>query len=96
VSEDFPSAFRTAWSILLAELRETAPESVVLLRLCTFFAPGLVPVHLLRSMPHDGLPDSVAGLLSDPRRWDRALGHLRRHSLVRVEPDPAEPERENL
>ncbi|GAA2684757.1 FxSxx-COOH system tetratricopeptide repeat protein [Streptomyces violaceolatus] len=96
VSEDFPPAFRTAWSILLAELRETAPESVVLLRLCTFFAPGLVPVHLVRSMPHDGLPDSVAGLLSDPRRWDRALGHLRRHSLVRVEPDPAEPERENL
>ncbi|WP_109033385.1 FxSxx-COOH system tetratricopeptide repeat protein [Streptomyces rubrogriseus] len=95
-AEDFPPAFRTAWSILLAELRERAPESVVLLRLCTFFAPGLVPVHLLRSMPHDGLPDSVAGLLSDPRRWDRALGHLRRHSLVRVEPDPAEPERENL
>ncbi|PPS69697.1 FxSxx-COOH system tetratricopeptide repeat protein [Streptomyces sp. MH60] len=95
-SEDFPPAFRTAWSILLAELRETAPESVVLLRLCSFFAPGLVPVHLLRSMPHDGLPDSVAGLLTDPRLWDRAVGHLRRHSVVRAEPDPEEPERENL
>ncbi|MFK4545454.1 tetratricopeptide (TPR) repeat protein [Streptomyces tendae] len=95
-AEDFPPAFRTAWSILLAELRETAPESVVLLRLCTFFAPGLVPVHLLRSMPRDGLPDSVAGLLTDPRLWERAVGHLRRHSVVRVEPGPEEPERENL
>ncbi|MFJ8804594.1 FxSxx-COOH system tetratricopeptide repeat protein [Streptomyces sp. NPDC102490] len=94
--EDFPPAFRTAWSILLAELQETAPESVVLLRLCSFFAPGLVPVHLLRSMPHDGLPDSVAGLLTDPRTWDRAVGHLRRHSVVRVEPDPQAPEREHL
>ncbi|MEU2965391.1 FxSxx-COOH system tetratricopeptide repeat protein [Streptomyces ardesiacus] len=96
VADDFPPAFRTAWSILLAELRESAPESVVLLRLCTFFAPGLVPVHLLRGMPHDGLPDSVAGLLTDPRLWDRAVGHLRRHSVVRVETDPDEPEHENL
>ncbi|MFJ4330160.1 MULTISPECIES: FxSxx-COOH system tetratricopeptide repeat protein [unclassified Streptomyces] len=95
-AEDFPPAFGTAWSILLAELRERAPESVVLLRLCTFFAPGLVPVHLLRSMPPDGLPDSVAGLLADPRRWERAVGHLRRHSVVRVEPDPEQPERESL
>ncbi|WP_217167630.1 FxSxx-COOH system tetratricopeptide repeat protein [Streptomyces sp. AC512_CC834] len=96
MSEDFPPAFRTAWSILLDQLRETAPESVVLLRLCAFFAPGLVPVHLLRNMPHDGLPDSVAGLLTDPRLWDRAVGQLRRYSVVRAEPDPADSGRENL
>src|SRR4029079_1433338 len=40
VSADFPLAFQTAWSILLNKLRETVPESVDLLRLCTFFAPG--------------------------------------------------------
>ncbi|CAL9591445.1 FxSxx-COOH system tetratricopeptide repeat protein [Streptomyces sp. enrichment culture] len=96
VSADFPMTFRTAWSILLDRLRETVPEAVGLLRLCTFFAPGLVPVHLLQDMPHEGLPGSVAGLLTDARQWDRAVGQLLRYSVVRVEPHPADPERENL
>ncbi|MBU6533710.1 FxSxx-COOH system tetratricopeptide repeat protein [Streptomyces mayonensis] len=96
VSADFPMTFRTAWSILLDRLRATVPEAVELLRLCTFFAPGLVPVHLLQDMPHEGLPGSVAGLLTDARQWDRAVGQLLRYSVVRVEPHPADPGRENL
>lgn len=51
VSADFPLAFQTAWSILLNKLKETVPESVDLLRLCSFFAPGSIPVRLLREMP---------------------------------------------
>ncbi|CAL9452433.1 hypothetical protein SUDANB145_02466 [Streptomyces sp. enrichment culture] len=94
VSADFPLAFRTAWSILLNKLRETVPESVDLLRLCTFFAPGYIPVHLLRDMSHDGLPPSVAELLTDPALWDRAVGQLRRYSVVRVEPHETDPDRE--
>ncbi|MFF7800504.1 FxSxx-COOH system tetratricopeptide repeat protein [Streptomyces olivaceus] len=95
-SEDFPPAFRTAWSMLLDDLSETVPESVGLLRLCTFFAPGLAPVHLLRDLPHERLPDSVAGLLTDQALWDRAVGHLRRYSVVQVAPHPTDPGRENL
>ncbi|MGW7379602.1 FxSxx-COOH system tetratricopeptide repeat protein [Streptomyces sp. NPDC054794] len=85
VSADFPVAFQTAWSILLNKLRETVPESVDLLRLCTFFAPGFIPVRLLREMPHDELPEQIAGLLNDPLLWNKAINQLRQYSVVRLE-----------
>ncbi|GGY88944.1 FxSxx-COOH system tetratricopeptide repeat protein [Streptomyces poonensis] len=85
VSADFPLAFQTAWSILLNKLRETVPESVALLRLCTFFAPGSIPVRLLKEMPLDELPEQIAGLLNDPLLWNRAINQLRQYSVVRLE-----------
>ncbi|MEU9289882.1 FxSxx-COOH system tetratricopeptide repeat protein [Streptomyces sp. NPDC048275] len=85
VSADFPVAFQTAWSILLNKLRDTVPESVDLLRLCTFFAPGFIPVRLLREMPHDELPEQIAGLLNDPLLWNKAINQLRQYSVVRLE-----------
>ncbi|TXS35340.1 TIR domain-containing protein [Streptomyces sp. uw30] len=87
VSADFPLAFQTAWSILLNKLRETVPESVDLLRLCTFFMPGSIPVRLLREMPHDNLPEQLTGLLEDPLLWHKALNQLRQYSVIRMEPD---------
>jgi tetratricopeptide (TPR) repeat protein len=85
VSADFPLAFQTAWSILLNKLRETSPEAVDLLRLCTFFAPGFIPVQLLKKMPHNDLPEQLAGLLTDPRLWNEAVNQLRQYSVVRME-----------
>ncbi|GAA4817872.1 FxSxx-COOH system tetratricopeptide repeat protein [Streptomyces ziwulingensis] len=85
VSADFPMAFQTAWSILLNKLRETVPESVDLLRLCTFFAPGFIPVRLLREMPGDELPEQLARLLNDPLLWNKAINQLRTYSVVRLE-----------
>ncbi|MGW7409566.1 FxSxx-COOH system tetratricopeptide repeat protein [Streptomyces sp. NPDC054833] len=85
VSADFPVAFQTAWSILLNKLRETVPESVDLLRLCTFFAPGFIPVRLLREMPREELPEQIAGLLNDPLLWNKAINQLRQYSVVRLE-----------
>ncbi|MBK3629549.1 tetratricopeptide repeat protein [Streptomyces sp. MBT49] len=85
VSADFPLAFQTAWSILLNKLRETVPESVDLLRLCTFFAPGFIPVRLLKEMPGGDLPEQIAGLLNDPLLWNKAISQLRQYSVVRLE-----------
>ncbi|MFE3324747.1 FxSxx-COOH system tetratricopeptide repeat protein [Streptomyces sp. NPDC059176] len=85
VSADFPLAFQTAWSILLNKLRETVPESVDLLRLCTFFAPGFIPVRLLKEMPSGALPESLSGLMNDPLLWNRAIAQLRQYSVVRLE-----------
>ncbi|MEU2713815.1 FxSxx-COOH system tetratricopeptide repeat protein [Streptomyces sp. NPDC007205] len=85
VSADFPLAFQTAWSILLNKLRETVPESVDLLRLCTFFAPGFIPVRLLKEMSHDDLPEQIARLLDDPLLWNKAINQLRQYSVVRLE-----------
>ncbi|MGW0710598.1 FxSxx-COOH system tetratricopeptide repeat protein [Streptomyces sp. NPDC002643] len=83
VSADFPLPFRNAWSILLKKLRETVPDSVDLLRLCTFFAPGLIPVRLLREMPTYGLPERIKEFLEDSDRWARAITQLRRYSVIR-------------
>lgn len=58
ISADFPLAFQTAWSILLNKLKDTVPESVDLLRLCTFFAPGSIPVRLLKEMLTGNFPSS--------------------------------------
>ncbi len=85
ISKDFPLAFQTAWSILLNKLRETVPESVDLLRLCTFFAPGSIPVRLLKEMPPEELPEQIAGLLGDPLLWNRTVNQLRQYSVVRME-----------
>ncbi|MFC8538672.1 FxSxx-COOH system tetratricopeptide repeat protein [Streptomyces sp. NPDC057249] len=85
VSADFPLAFQTAWSILLNKLRDTVPESVDLLRLCSFFAPGSIPVRLLKEMPSGELPEQLSGLLNDPLLWNRAIGQLRQYSVVRLE-----------
>ncbi|MDT0413345.1 MULTISPECIES: FxSxx-COOH system tetratricopeptide repeat protein [Streptomyces] len=85
VSADFPAAFQTAWSILLNRLRDTVPESIDLLRLCTYFAPGLIPVWFLRDLPAKGVPEQLVGLLNDPLRWNRAVNQLRQYSVVRLE-----------
>ncbi|MEU2249077.1 FxSxx-COOH system tetratricopeptide repeat protein, partial [Streptomyces sp. NPDC019224] len=85
VSADFPLAFQTAWSILLNKLRDTVPESVDLLRLCSFFAPGSIPVRLLKDMPPGDLPEQVSGLMSDPLLWNKAINQLRQYSVVRLE-----------
>ncbi|MEW2485268.1 FxSxx-COOH system tetratricopeptide repeat protein [Streptomyces sp. NPDC048411] len=85
VSADFPLAFQTAWSILLNKLKDTVPQSVDLLRLCTFFAPGSIPVRLLKEMPAGELPEQLAGLMNDPLLWNKAIGQLRQYSVVRLE-----------
>ncbi|MFE7237988.1 FxSxx-COOH system tetratricopeptide repeat protein [Streptomyces sp. NPDC057582] len=85
VSKDFPIAFQTAWSILLNKLKETVPESIDLLRLCSFFAPGSIPVRLLKEMPPGELPEQLTGLMNDPLLWNRAIGQLRQYSVVRLE-----------
>ncbi|MBQ0853452.1 tetratricopeptide repeat protein [Streptomyces sp. BH-SS-21] len=82
VSPDFRMSFQQSWSILLGKLRETAPESVDLLQLCTFFAPGLIPVDLLRQMPTVHVPDRIAELLDDTDAWQKAVKQLRRYSVI--------------
>ncbi len=90
VSTDFPMSYYTAFSILLNRLRETAQEAVELLRLCAFFAPGAIPVSLLRAVPTERLPERLAGLMDDTLRWNAAVGKLVQHSVVRFEADESE------
>jgi tetratricopeptide (TPR) repeat protein len=85
VAADFPMTFQMAWSILLNRLRETVPESVDLLRLCVFFAPGPIPVGLLREIPHWDVPEQLKSLMNDPLRWAAAINKLVQYSVVQQE-----------
>lgn len=96
VSEEFPTSFRMAWTVLLERFQAASPESARLLRLFTFFAPDAVPVHLLRRTPTEELPVGLARLLSDTNRWNHAVEQLRRYSVVRVEHPTNDPSRELL
>ncbi|MET8133465.1 FxSxx-COOH system tetratricopeptide repeat protein [Streptomyces sp. NPDC005251] len=85
VSADFPVTYQTAGAILLNRLRETAPESVDLLRLCAFFSPGSVPVRLLRGVPAGARPEALVGLMNDTDLWDRTIRKLSQYSVARLE-----------
>ncbi|MFD4998187.1 FxSxx-COOH system tetratricopeptide repeat protein [Streptomyces buecherae] len=85
VAADFPMTYYTAFSILLNRLRESVPEAVDLLRLCSFFAPGPVPLGLLRELPARDLPEQLRGLMDDPLRWTSSISKLVQYSVVRTE-----------
>ncbi|MFI0722728.1 FxSxx-COOH system tetratricopeptide repeat protein [Streptomyces sp. NPDC021224] len=86
VAADFQMTYYTAFSILLNRLREDKPETVDLLRLCVFFAPGPIPVRLLREMQIRDVPEKLAGLLGDSVLWNNAIDKLAQWSVIQVDP----------
>ncbi|NJP47828.1 FxSxx-COOH system tetratricopeptide repeat protein [Actinacidiphila epipremni] len=86
VAADFQMTYYTAFSILLNRLREDKPEAVDLLRLCVFFAPGPIPVRLLRDLTIRDLPEQLSGLLSDPLLWTSAISKLQQWSVIQSDP----------
>ncbi|MFI5636438.1 FxSxx-COOH system tetratricopeptide repeat protein [Streptomyces goshikiensis] len=85
LSDDYPLPFPTALAILLNNVRENFPDALALLRLFVFFAPGRVPLRLLREFPADDVPEHLAGLINDQIRWNAALNKLVQFSVVRLE-----------
>ncbi|RSS74711.1 FxSxx-COOH system tetratricopeptide repeat protein [Streptomyces sp. WAC06614] len=85
VSDDYPLPFPTALAILLNNVRENFPDALALLRLFVFFAPGPVPLRLLREFPAEEVPEQLAGLINDQIRWNAALNKLVQFSVVRLE-----------
>ncbi|MEV6007776.1 FxSxx-COOH system tetratricopeptide repeat protein [Streptomyces sp. NPDC051976] len=86
VAADFQMTYYTAFSILLNRLREDKPEAVDLLRLCVFFAPGPIPVRLLRDLPLRDLPEQLTGLMDDPLLWNAAISKLTQWSVIQSDP----------
>jgi tetratricopeptide (TPR) repeat protein len=86
VAADFQMTYYTAFSILLNRLREDKPEAVDLLRLCVFFAPGPIPVRLLRDVKIREVPEQLGGLLDDPLLWNAAISKLTQWSVIQSDP----------
>ncbi|WP_049579989.1 FxSxx-COOH system tetratricopeptide repeat protein, partial [Streptomyces sp. SBT349] len=88
VADDYPRTYFSAFSMLLDQLRETVPLAVDLLRLCAHFAPGAIPVELVRGIPDSEMPDELRAVMSDAWSWSTAIGKLVQYSVIRWEEGP--------
>ncbi|GAA2721694.1 MULTISPECIES: FxSxx-COOH system tetratricopeptide repeat protein [Streptomyces] len=79
--DDVPRSSLTSWSILINRLREAQPHAVELLSLCAAFAPGRIPIGLVRHLPASDLPEGLAWLATDLAGWTRALDTLVNYSV---------------
>ncbi|MEU3351738.1 FxSxx-COOH system tetratricopeptide repeat protein [Streptomyces sp. NPDC037389] len=77
-----PRSSLTSWSILINRLREDQPHAVELLSLCAAFAPGRIPIGLVRHLPAAELPEGLGWLATDLAAWTRALDTLVNYSVV--------------
>ncbi|MET8680430.1 FxSxx-COOH system tetratricopeptide repeat protein [Streptomyces sp. NPDC004647] len=80
--DDYPLSSRTSWAILINRLRESQLHSAELLTLCTAFAPGRIPLGLVRQVPTAELPDHLSWLSTDLAGWTRALDTLVNYSVI--------------
>ncbi|GHG61281.1 FxSxx-COOH system tetratricopeptide repeat protein [Streptomyces griseocarneus] len=81
-----PRSALTSWTILINRLRESRPDAVELLSLCTCFGHGSIPVGLVRRFPPGDLPEPLAGVVRGRERWTRALDTLVDYSVLTREP----------
>jgi len=83
---DYPETVGTTWSLAMDKVREESPVGADLLNLCAYLGPEEIPrTLLLEGKEH--LPKRLAKAVSQPMAMDRAIGALRRYSLVQAEKD---------
>ena len=81
---EYPLPMTAAWSVSVANLTETLPEAVELLRVCAFFGSEPIPREAISRAP-GGLRPELAGLINDTIRLGRAFGELGRYALARLD-----------
>ncbi|MGH3313131.1 MAG: FxSxx-COOH system tetratricopeptide repeat protein [Streptomyces sp.] len=82
VPADYPESSLTSWSILINKLRQSEPRTVELLTLCSVFAPGRIPLGLVRAVPAADLPEDLRWITADRPGWARALDSLVNYSVL--------------
>ncbi|MFF9848678.1 FxSxx-COOH system tetratricopeptide repeat protein [Streptomyces litmocidini] len=80
--EGFPQASLTSWSILINRLRRAQPQAIDVLSLCASFAPGRIPLGLIRAYPQADLPEDLRWMVTDLAAWSRALDTLVNYSVL--------------
>ncbi|BAU85999.1 ATP/GTP binding protein [Streptomyces laurentii] len=80
--DGFPHASLTSWSILINRLRRAQPQAVEILSLCASFAPGRIPLGLVRTHPQADLPEDLRWMATDLAAWTRALDTLVNYSVL--------------
>ncbi|MGC0329550.1 tetratricopeptide (TPR) repeat protein [Streptomyces sp. SAI-170] len=80
--DGYPQSSLTSWSILLNRLRRAQPQAIDILSLCTSFAPGRIPLGLIRAYPRAELPEELRWMTTDLPAWTRALDTLVNYSVL--------------
>ncbi|MBM9624096.1 tetratricopeptide repeat protein [Streptomyces zhihengii] len=82
----------TSWSILIGRLRDTSPQALAVLSLCVAFAPGDIPLGIVRDSAPADLPEDLRWIATDQAAWTRALDTLVNYSVLnRPRANDAEP-----
>lgn len=79
-----PVAF--AWNIARETVQQENPAAMELLHLCAFLAPNAIPYDLFTRGARL-LGPMLGSVVADPLALDRAIGLLRKHSLIKNEVD---------
>lgn len=79
---EYPRSSLTSWSILINKLRQSEPHTVELLSLCCAFAPGRIPLGLVRGLNPADLPEKLRWISTDRPAWARALESLVNYSVL--------------
>ncbi|MFE0649653.1 FxSxx-COOH system tetratricopeptide repeat protein [Streptomyces sp. NPDC059534] len=77
-----PHASLTSWSILINRLRNSQPQAIDILSLCASFAPGRIPLGIVRAYPQAQLPEDLRWMATDLPAWTRALDTLVKFSVL--------------
>ncbi|MEV4949480.1 FxSxx-COOH system tetratricopeptide repeat protein [Streptomyces sp. NPDC053755] len=80
--DGFPNASLTSWSILINRLRRSQPQAIEILSLCASFAPGRIPLGIVRAYPQAELPEDLRWMATDLPAWTRALDTLVNYSVL--------------
>jgi tetratricopeptide (TPR) repeat protein len=80
---EYPVSVAAAWSVSMAQLRDSAPSAVELLRLCSFFGPDPIPRKAL-SDGRGAVRSELDKILSNPLALNAAITGLSTYSLVTV------------
>jgi hypothetical protein len=83
VAANSQQTIATTWTLSLRRVAQESSAAEDLLTLCAFLAPDSIPRSLLTHHP-DVLPTPLATAVRDRLAFQRALGALRRYSLVAV------------
>ena len=82
---EYPAPMTAAWQLSVSKLQENLPEAMELLRCCSFFGPDPIPRDIFFPVEDPRVRPVMTELLNNPIRLSRAIGHLGRYALIRLD-----------
>jgi tetratricopeptide (TPR) repeat protein/transcriptional regulator with XRE-family HTH domain len=79
--DDHPHPVATTWRLCFDPMEGECPAAAALLRLCAFLGPDDIPIGMLEAGASE-LPAELRSTLENVILLDRAIGALRRYSLM--------------